>query len=147
MKIKKKGFTLIELLVVMTIFGLLATVVLASLSNAKARARDARRVSEMNTLSKAMSLYLSTRNIYPVTGGTLPGTTINGSDPVSVHLASVSILQGQLVDPNDGQTIGGQVFHYKYFSADGSEYTLTYCLETNSIANGTLGCGNSITVR
>ena len=141
------GFTLMELLIVMTIIGLLATVVLASLSNAKARARDARRVSDMNTLTKAMSLYLSIKDIYPVTGGTLPGVTINGSDTISAQMASVSILQGQIVDPSDGQTIDGQVFHYKYFSTDGSDYTLTYCLETNSIAGGTLGCGNIINVK
>ena len=138
------GFTLIELLVVMTIIGLLATVVLASLSSAQARARDARRVSDVNTLTKALALYLSMKDSYPVTGGSMPGVTINGSDTVSAQLASVSILQGQLIDPTDGRTINGETFHYRYYSADGGSYTVTYCLETSSIVGGTLGCGNLV---
>lgn len=53
----RKGFTLIELLVVIAIIGILAAVVLVSLNSARARGRDARRISDMQSIALAMELY------------------------------------------------------------------------------------------
>lgn len=63
-----KGFTLIELLVVIAIIGLLASVVLVSLNKARAKARDARRQSDLDSIKVALELYYDNHNSYP-TGG------------------------------------------------------------------------------
>lgn len=51
----KKGFTLIELLVVIAIVGLLSSIVLASLSSARDRAKEAKYVSESRSIINGLS--------------------------------------------------------------------------------------------
>ncbi len=64
---KPLGFTLIELLVVISIIGLLAAIVLASMNSARIAARDARRVADMRQLVNAISIYYSNYGVYPAT--------------------------------------------------------------------------------
>lgn len=64
-----KGFTLIELLVVIAIIGLLSSVVLASLSSARAKARDAKRSSDMRNIFSALQLYQDRYGCIPTTIG------------------------------------------------------------------------------
>lgn len=53
---KKKGFTLIELLVVIAIIGLLSTLAVVSLNGARAKARDASRLSALKQMSTAIEM-------------------------------------------------------------------------------------------
>ncbi|MFH1713844.1 MAG: prepilin-type N-terminal cleavage/methylation domain-containing protein [Patescibacteria group bacterium] len=64
-KIDKKGFTLIELLVVVAIIGLLASIVLVSFRNTRAKGRDAQRVTEINQFYKGLEVCFLEEGNYP----------------------------------------------------------------------------------
>jgi len=64
MKNNKKGFTLIELLVVIAIIGLLATLSVVALNNARLKSRDAKRVSDIKQIQTALELYFVDANGY-----------------------------------------------------------------------------------
>lgn len=61
---KKKGFTLIELLIVIAIIGLLATLGIVSMSSARAKARDAKRISDLGQIRSAMELHFNDNGTY-----------------------------------------------------------------------------------
>lgn len=61
----KKSFTLIELLVVLAIIGILAAMIIASLSGARARARDATRKSDLRQVKTALEMYFNDIEKYP----------------------------------------------------------------------------------
>jgi general secretion pathway protein G len=60
-----RGFTLIELLVVISIIATLSTVVMASLSGAKTKAEDAKKMVEVRSVGTAIELYKSNRDEAP----------------------------------------------------------------------------------
>ncbi|MCX6754758.1 MAG: type II secretion system protein [Candidatus Nomurabacteria bacterium] len=62
---KNQGFTLIELLVVIAIIGILSSVILAALNSARAKARDARRMRDINEINNAVALYVSANGHAP----------------------------------------------------------------------------------
>ena len=54
---RQRGFTLVELLVVIAIIGVLSSVILVAMTSARAKSRDARRLSDVKALQGAIELY------------------------------------------------------------------------------------------
>lgn len=94
MKSDIKGFTLIGVLVAISIIGVLATEVLSSLSSARERARDTRRLTEAKSLQKALELYYLDNNEYPQG---YPSGTSNCSD-YPAHNTNWNNLMLELAD-------------------------------------------------
>jgi type II secretion system protein G len=112
----QKGFTLIELLVVIAIIGILSSVVLASLNSARSKARDAKRMSDINQMIKAIEMYYNDYGYYPLSGG-IDGCTTTVGAPYS-DCAVLGIVPNYMkntpVDPTNILNEYGYYYHRKY---------------------------------
>ncbi len=136
----KSGFTLIELLVVIAIIGLLSSVVLASVSTTRLKARDARRLTEIVQIQLAFQLYLDNNINYPPSGASfwvcLGHTTtetcwdggISGNDAVN---AAIEPFFSKIPDdPLNNTACFGDA--YAYASDGGTSATLHWYYENDS---------------
>ncbi len=65
-KNKNKGFTIIELLIVIAILGILGSILFVSISGKPTiKARDTKRIGDLNSLRLAVELYFSENQVYP----------------------------------------------------------------------------------
>lgn len=77
------GFTIIELLVVVAIIGLLASIISAAVTNARVKARDARRLTDVKQVKTGMDLYFANCSEYPPAVDFVANNQIScGSTPV-----------------------------------------------------------------
>lgn len=129
---RKSGFTLIELLVVIAIIGTLASVVLVQLNEARAKSRDALRISQLDQVKKAMELYFHDNGEYPPHGGNNDSCGSNTCLTDADELVTGGYFATIPVDPITGNRQGG----YRYMrtgSADG--YVLMVRFETDTHNN------------
>lgn len=129
MQLNKKGFTLIELLVVIAIIGLLSTLAVVSLGNARAKSRDTKRVADIKQIQTALELYFADQNGYPagtalVLGGAETSDTLSSTNGFAGAAAGTTYM-GQ-VPANQGP--GGADYVYDQQSS-GISYTLSFELE------------------
>ena len=111
----QKGFTLIELLVVIAIIGILSSVVLASLSTAREKSRDAKRISDIGQIQLALELYFDANQSYPSTTPVASTASIDGGVQV---LANRNYLPKAPVPPAGP---ANNKYFYRGIKADGAE--------------------------
>lgn len=107
-----KGFTLIELLVVIAIIGVLTSISVLFLSEAREKSRDARRFEDIKQIQNALELYSADRHsLYP------SGNTF-------IELTAGDYIR---VIPNDPLNIGAHLYSYQGTDALGNACSSGLC--------------------
>jgi prepilin-type N-terminal cleavage/methylation domain-containing protein len=119
---KDDGFTLIELVVVIAIIGVLVTLINVNFMQARARARDVQRKSEVRAIQKLLEEYKNdqAQQDYPNTSGT--ATAVLTATLVPGYISVVPI------DPKEKASAGSWE-DYSYARTGTLTYVLTACLE------------------
>ena len=119
----RRGFTLVELLVVIAIISLLSSIVLASLNTARAKGRDAKRISDMQEFRKAVALYYDDNGKFPQNANLGAGQSIDVATPPaypsSVMTQLAPYLKATPIDPL-GNSWYGSGGVYQYVTQQGS---------------------------
>ena len=125
----KHGFTLIELLVVVSIIGLLASIILSSLTSARTKARDAKRVASLQEMAKLIFLYdADPANVF--------WTAVNGTTQCTTAYTDASTCLG--IGKSGASTATG------FSSYKDPTTTGTVCKGTASGAASTATCQYSL---
>ena len=116
---KQKGFSLIELIVVMTIIMVISVVGIVTFTGTNEKARDSKRMADLEKIRVALELYKQENGIYPTDAETYLVT---------------EFLQEWPSDPKD--------YDYVYTQVTSYTYTLDAYLESGGTSVGT-SCGGS----
>ncbi|MCX6793084.1 MAG: type II secretion system protein [Candidatus Falkowbacteria bacterium] len=120
--IKKNGFTFVEVITTVAIIGVLATIAAISIRALQMNGRDARRVSDINEIRNALSLYYSKYNQYPTS--ITPGQRFQLGNTIFMEK-----VPSNPTPRNDGNCNDSE---YIYETQNNNiSYTINFCLGDN----------------
>jgi len=123
---KKRGFTLFELLVSISIIGILTAIASVSFSTAQKKARDARRMEDVNAVAKAAETF------YAVNSAAYPTSNV-----IPWQVGGEVILAVWPSDPK-GTSYTNQ-YAYTNPSSDSTTFCMCAYMENSANANATAG--------
>ncbi len=129
---KQDFFTLIELLIVVAIIGILAALIIVSVTTAAAKARDIKRQEDLKNIQKALTMYYTTNGNYPSTGGSWRSNcSAFGSYPTSgangyIPNLAPTYIPNLPIDPREGTNCLGQADTYACYEyiSNGTDYKI-----------------------
>ena len=123
----KKRFSLFELLLVIAVMGLLSTLAIIAISNARQKSRDAARLEDMTEIKTALQLYFFDTNKYPEAKEPVTLGDGNFDCLAAGGWAALGCDTSYLADVPENPTPGGKPYRY---SSDTATYTVEFELET-----------------
>ncbi|MFA6537154.1 MAG: type II secretion system protein [Patescibacteria group bacterium] len=146
----KKGFTLIELLVVIAILGLLSSLAVVSFGNIREKARDTKRLSDIDAIQKAMNLLYNEENSYAPDNTCVANEAVMdcGGGKLQEYLPSVTNISDPvgLVKCTGGMAGGFYLSscltmcNYAFKSISDEDFELLFYLEKGSGQYNSSGC-------
>ena len=130
LKKRNQGFTIVELLIVIVVIGILALLVITTYSGIQAKARNAKRTSDIKSLQTQLEAFFSQNGYYP------SNADMNSSSWLSSNMKSLD--QNALIDPSSSSqsktlatSPAAKVYAYQPLDSSGNscETTDTNCAQ------------------
>lgn len=126
-----RGFTLMEVLIVAAIMSLILGAVMASLSQARLRARSAQSVSDIKSLQLALQLYHDYYGQYPTSGGNWDGLYTCWGDASADWIPGITpdFIRTLPRSPNNSTACDGNYI----YNSNGTDYKLIWHLPLDCV--------------
>jgi len=122
----QKRFHLFELLLVIAILGLLSTLAIIAIGNAREQARDAARLEDVREIQVSLELYFHDHNRYPEAVEAVTLGQGNFACLGNSGWAATGCETGYLANVPSNPTPGGVLYRYV---SDGSSFKVEFALE------------------
>jgi type II secretory pathway pseudopilin PulG len=131
-----RGVTVVKMLLTVIIIMIVIMGVYMALDATQKQSRDTKRIADIKTLHKALSIYQTLYGNFPITNEPVD---ITGEDMVSIALLNSNSMEDAPRDPMH------PTYDYVYSTNSvGNDFTIQFCLEGNSLKEYEAGCDNYI---